>query len=117
VRNGTAILIVEDETLIALDIETILRSSGYGVVGPVPSLGQAMREARESQLDAAILDIRLDQKDTVPVADILTERQVPFMFLSGHGIDAVPERFRERVVLRKPFAARHLLGQVAKLIR
>jgi CheY-like chemotaxis protein len=110
-RNGLAnrrILIVEDEMIIAMLIEDILATLGCVVVGPVSKLEAAVKIAKTEPFDAAILDITIRGGQVFPVAEVLMERHIPFVFASGYGDWALPEAFRGRPRLPKPFTAKEL---------
>jgi CheY-like chemotaxis protein len=96
------ILVVEDEALIAMDLERIVRRAGCEVVGPVGRAEEALRLAAEGRPDAAILDIELSDGDSFAVADALARRRVPFVFVTGSAPAALPERFRGRPLIQKP---------------
>lgn len=102
------LLVVEDESLIAILIEQALTDLGHSLVGPVPRLAQAMEVAREVEVDAAILDINLRGEPIYPAAAILAKRGIPFVFVSGYNPGEVDERFRDRPLLRKPFTGEDL---------
>jgi DNA-binding response OmpR family regulator len=68
------ILVVEDEFLIAMEVEQTLRRAGYQVVGPAPSLGTALELLRQVRPDAAVLDVNLAGERVTPVAE---ERGAP----------------------------------------
>ena len=97
------ILVVEDETMIALLIEDMLETLGCVVVGPTGRLEEAIRLAREEAFDAAILDVTIRGGQSFPVAEILRERDIPFVLASGYGEWALPEAFRGNTRLQKPF--------------
>ena len=97
------ILIVEDEAMIAMMIEDFLQESGWDVVGWAGGPERALAMARDADIDAAILDVNLNGRDTFAVADILGERQIPFVFATGYGADGVADRFRGAPTLTKPF--------------
>ncbi len=101
--SARRILIVEDETMIAMMIEDFLTDLGWDVVGMVGTPDRAMATARESDFDAALLDVNLNGQDTFGVADVLSERQIPFVFATGYGHDGVADRFRDVPTLTKPF--------------
>jgi CheY-like chemotaxis protein len=86
--RGLRILVADDEIMIALDIEATLREAGASVVGPFTTLEGALKAAAEERLSAAILDIRLGQTTTGPVAEELSNRRIPVVFYSGQ---ALPE--------------------------
>jgi CheY-like chemotaxis protein len=97
------ILIVEDEMMIAMMIEDFLQELGWDVVGSAGGTERALAMARTTDIDAAILDVNLNGRDTFGVADILRERHIPFVFATGYGADGVADRFRGVPTLTKPF--------------
>ncbi len=101
--SARRILIVEDETMIAMMIEDFLTDLGWDVVGMVGTPDRAMATAREADFDAALLDVNLNGQDTFGVADVLSERQIPFVFATGYGQDGVADRFQDVPTLTKPF--------------
>lgn len=82
---GRRVLLVEDEVLIAMELEMALEDAGAIVLGPIHSLPAAIEAARTVDLAAAVLDIDLAGRDVFPAADILRARGVPFVFHTGHG--------------------------------
>jgi DNA-binding response OmpR family regulator len=100
--NGKTILLVEDEFLLALQLEDLLQSRGGTVLGPFPKLDEAMRAALREDFDFAILDINLNGTMVYPLADDLLARGIPFLFLSGYSLANLPERFRAVTRLNKP---------------
>jgi CheY-like chemotaxis protein len=116
---GRRILVVEDEFLIAEAIEEWLSRAGAEVVGPVPSVKQALEiiEARVNGLDAAVLDVNLGKGATVyPVADRLNELGVSYLFATGDVRIIDDPTHRERPRLDKPITRAQLLGSVEKLL-
>ena len=95
---------MEDDLLIAIHNEALVEDCGCTVVGPVGSLSAALEVARKAQLDGAILDINLDGDRVWPVAEMLEDRGVPFVFASSYSVREVPDRFRNRRLLSKPIA-------------
>ena len=95
-------LVVEDEALVAMMIQEFLTEYGHSVVGPVGRAAEALMAAKETEYDAAILDINLGDGMAYPVADILSARGVPFVFVTGYEADTVDDRFRHVPVLQKP---------------
>jgi DNA-binding response OmpR family regulator len=116
--GAARILVVEDEFFIAMQIEGILRGAGLRVVGSAGTLSSAVSLARKSECDAAVLDVNLKGERVDEVAAILSERAVPFMFVSGYGRGNLPAAFRTGVeFLAKPFTDRNLLEAVRNLLR
>ena len=81
---GARILIVEDEALVALDLEMTLRAAGAETIGPCLRLSRALATIEHEEIDAALLDIRLGRDESYPLADLLHERGVAIVFHSGH---------------------------------
>ena len=92
--SGRKVLVVEDDYFIAQDVCNMLESNGADVLGPVPSVDNALAIiASETEIDAAVLDINLRDVMVFPVADALNARGVPFVFTTGYEKAAIPERF------------------------
>ncbi len=113
--EGVPILVVEDDPFIAMDIRQTLESAGALVVGPAYNLADALRLAEVANLRAAVLDLRLERGDTLPVATRLSERGIPFVFQTSD--PATARRARPDVpVLAKPVAADALVLALASLL-
>jgi CheY-like chemotaxis protein len=102
------VLIVEDEVLVSILIEDALTDLGIEVAGVAGTLEEALAHAEVGDFDCAILDVHVKGKDVFPVAEMLEARGVPFVFATGYGQGGVPEKYRERPVLQKPFMAPEL---------
>jgi PAS domain S-box-containing protein len=100
--NSRRVLLVEDEALVAMMIQECLAEYGHSVVGPISSASEALVAAKDSEYDAAILDINLGDGMAYPVAEILSARGVPFVFITGYEADTVDDRFSHVPVLQKP---------------
>lgn len=111
-RGRRRILVVEDETMIAMILEEILADLGCDVVGPASKLETAIGLARDEVIDAAVLDITIRGGQVFPVADILLGRGIPFILASGYGEWALPEAFQGMPRLQKPFT----IDEAAKAI-
>jgi PAS domain S-box-containing protein len=96
------VLLVEDEALVAMMIQECLTEYGHSVVGPIGRAADALAAAKQGEFDAAILDINLSDGMAYPVAEILSQRGVPFAFVTGYEADTVDERFSKVPVLQKP---------------
>lgn len=112
--RGLRILIAEDEYLLACEMEQEAETAGAIVVGPVASLDEVNRLTEERAFDAAILDINLSGEYVYPVADILLQRAVPFLFLTGYSRAAVPERFSGVPHCNKPVSSLEVLETLAR---
>jgi CheY-like chemotaxis protein len=114
---GPTVLIVEDDYLIAALVERILISAGYGVVGPIPRLFAAQIAASHGTFDVAVLDVNLNGERVYPAAEILTKRNVPYLFITGYAGNHLPAEFAQRPRINKPFTAEELVGALSKLLR
>ncbi|MCB0324519.1 MAG: response regulator [Bdellovibrionales bacterium] len=111
------VLVVEDSTLLAMDIEMTLEDAGYGVVGPAPDLASAFRLLAENQVDVALLDINLDGTKSFPIADELVRLGIPFAFLTGYSnTQPIPEQLSSRAIVQKPVRQEILLRVVKELL-
>jgi len=115
--NGRRILVVEDEMLIAVNIEDALMELGCEIVGPVASLDDALVLAGREILDAAILDVTIRNGTVFPVAEKLLARDIPFVLASGYGDQALPESMRDKPRLTKPYTMTELEKQIRLLCR
>lgn len=116
ITSSPSILIVEDEYLIALDIEQELRARGFSPIAPVSDLDAALRLVETSDLAAAVLDMNLVEGTTFPVADALHARKVPYLFLSGNDSSMLAPHLRDQCVLPKPVDYDLLEAELRKLI-
>lgn len=97
------ILVVEDEYFIAQQIASDIIDAGAEVVGPIGTLASALQLLeRHARLDAAVLDINLRGERVYPVADVLVERGVPFLFATGYDQAVIPDRFADITRCDKP---------------
>jgi CheY-like chemotaxis protein len=103
------ILVVEDELLIALEIDSILTGAGFEVLGPASSNAEALRLIEREPIDGAFLDANLGGSTVDDVAERLAEHAIPFVFVTGYTRENLPRAFRSRPVINKPFAGRQLL--------
>lgn len=110
------VLVVEDEMIIALGIEDLLDDLGFQLVGPAARVDAAVQLASQAALDVAILDVNIRGGTSYPVADVLAQRGIPFLFCSGYGDWALEERYRDRPRLTKPFSAPDLASLLRDLL-
>jgi CheY-like chemotaxis protein len=114
--EGVKVLVVEDEFLVAALIEDMLESAGCVISGPIPRVAEALKAAEGETYDAAILDINLGGVRIDPVADLLAQREVPFIFVTGYAAGALPAAHAERPRLRKPFKMADLLDALSSIL-
>jgi DNA-binding response OmpR family regulator len=107
------IMLVEDEPIIAADIESCLGKNGFRIAGPFSTVSAALRNLSSLSLAGALLDINVSGEKVYPVADRLSESGVPFLFVSSASRRSLPQRFRDRPFLGKPLA----LGELVRAVR
>jgi CheY-like chemotaxis protein len=98
------VLVVEDEMLIGMLLEDMLADLGHQVAAVVPRLKDALAAVDRETYDLAILDVHLQGESAFPVAEALIAKGMPFVFATGYGERGLPETYRGRPVLQKPFA-------------
>jgi CheY-like chemotaxis protein len=106
--SGLRVLIVEDEGLVSMLVEEILEGLGCRVVAVAARLRDAMVHAAAMAFDAAVLDVNLAGELSYPVATLLRQRKIPFVFATGYGNLAVPAELDMVPVLAKPFRTEQL---------
>ena len=97
------VLVVEDEMTVAMLIEDMVSELAYEVAAVVPRLEDAMRMLDSEIFDVAVLDVHLNGKTVFGFAEELEARDIPFVFATAYGPHAIPARFQNHAVLRKPF--------------
>ena len=102
---GRRIMVVEDEVLISMFIETVVSDLGADVVGPVNTLTEGIALAGSERLDGAVLDLNLNGEHTYPLADALIARGVPFVFITGYDRESLDRRYSRVPILQKPIEA------------
>ena len=106
------VLVAEDDYMLADDIARALEGAGAVVVGPIPTLDEALHLVRAQQVEVAVLDINLRNKLIFPVADALKASAVPIVFYSSYDDIAVPSRFSQAIRVSKLRGLRHLIDAV-----
>jgi two-component SAPR family response regulator len=115
-ERAFTVLIVEDQSLIALNIEDIAKRIGGCVVGCAAQLSDALTLVETASWDAALLDLRLAGGEMVyPVAERLQAKAVPFAFVTGWDGD-IDRRYSDAPVLRKPFGEVELENCLRRLM-
>jgi CheY-like chemotaxis protein len=112
---GRRILVVEDDPFIGLDIQGVLERAGATVVGPADNVPEALRLLVRMPIDAAVLDFRLQEGDTLPLASALGRRGIPFLFQTSDPESAAGAH-PAAAILGKPFRASQLVSAVATLL-
>ena len=112
------VLLVEDEFLVSLHIASVLREAGFEIVGPAARLSDALRLARSAEITLAMLDVNMAGELSGPVARVLRERGVPFLFVTGY-LEAhaqMPADLLGTTVLAKPADPDAILAALSRLV-
>ena len=115
--KGLRVLVVEANTILALDVEEMLLRHGITQVVIANSAGEAMTHLRDGAFDAALLDLKLSGNGTLDVAICLDDLRVPFAFAIGYGErPRLPAKFGDRMVIGKPYSEPYLISRLATLL-
>jgi PAS domain S-box-containing protein len=101
-ETGNRLLVVEDEILVAMMMKDILTELGFSVIGPFSRLSEAMVAAVHEDINAGIIDVNLGGEFVYPVADVLAARKIPFVFITGYGVESIDSRFGYVPIVKKP---------------
>ena len=101
-EGGNRVLLVEDEILVAMMMKDILTELGFSVIGPFSRLSEAMVAAVHEDINAGIIDVNLGGEFVYPVADVLAARKIPFVFITGYGVESIDSRFEYVPIVKKP---------------
>jgi DNA-binding NarL/FixJ family response regulator len=113
---STKVLVAEDEFLIAMEIMDELEAAGFHAIGPFANASQALDYCRANTPDCAVLDVRLADGDSYPIADLLAARNVPVIFHSGHATrTTLAQRYPRMHLCPKPAASFEIAALVAEL--
>jgi len=111
------VLLVEDEPLVSMMLADMLSAFGHKVDGPYSRFSDAVTAAKSNNLQAGILDVNLGGEKTYAVANILTDRKIPFAFVTGYGPDTIVSAFAHAPVLQKPIEAAKLHALLQQIVR
>lgn len=110
------VLIVEDEALIAMLLEEMLDIRGHNVAAHASTLAEGETLASSLDVDVAILDVSLGDETVFPVAELLSERGIPFVFTTGYGTTGMPSAWADRPILGKPYEIDPLIETIQQLV-
>ena len=108
------VLVVVDDAVMALDLQRLLHEAGYRVVGPATTVTEIQRMIQRGDIDCAIVDLDVDQRAPLPIADLLAFADVPFVYLTTGALGPAPSRHRQPPIVEKPFSREVLLAAVEK---
>jgi CheY-like chemotaxis protein len=108
--------LIEDDAVVALDLQRILREAGYRVVGPAPSMADAESLMARGPIDCAVLDTDLKSGKAFAMADRLGRGGIPVVFVTSDPRQELAEKCAGRPVIRKPCCADEVLAAVERAI-
>jgi CheY-like chemotaxis protein len=115
--SGLQILIVEDESMVAMMIEDMLEDLGHKVIATSGRMPDASKLVSDASADLAILDVNLNGEETYPLADSLAARRIPLIFATGYGNSGIKAEWSGVPVLQKPFQSRELAEAINRAIQ
>ena len=115
--EGRRVLIVEDEMLVGMELESLLQRQGCTALGPAPTVARALDLLEDERSDAALLDINLNGESAIQVAQALSARDVPFVLVTGYGEAQSSEaELRDAPRVDKPVNHRLLVRALTQLL-
>ena len=114
--SGLRLLVVEDESLIALDLVDRLETAGAEVAAPVSTEEQALDVIGDGDFDCALLDANLHGEPVDGIAAALVRRTIPFVFITGYGRSGLPVSFQHAPVLSKPVNDEQLFDAISGIV-
>lgn len=115
-RAGRRILLVEDSPVVAPFTADLLEELGCSVVGPAPNMAAARELIESEEFDAAIMDIHMRGERVFPLCEALEARRVPFILTSGYADWQIPDKWKDRPRLQKPYTIEEVRQALAKLL-
>jgi DNA-binding response OmpR family regulator len=109
-NGGSRLLLVEDELLVGLFMQDLLKAIGYRPTEPIGRLSDAISAANNERFEGAVLDMNLNGEIVYPLAELLTEQRVPFLFVTGYAPRSLDPRFDSVPILQKPVVQDELAG-------
>jgi CheY-like chemotaxis protein len=100
---GKRILVVEDSPVVGPFTADLLDDLGCEVVGPAPNMAAGRELIEQGEPDAAIMDIHIRGERVFPLCELLEERGIPFVLTSGYADWTMPDKWRDRPRLQKPY--------------
>jgi CheY-like chemotaxis protein len=117
VLDGLRVLLVEDESHVAMLVEDMLVDMGCQVVASAARVSEALGLIEAMEIDVAVLDVNVAGEKVFQVADKLRERAIPFVFATGYGAEGLREDLRTQPVIAKPFLQSQLKKALIKAVK
>lgn len=115
--EGLSVLVVEDESIVSLMVESMLTELGCAQVWYASGVSEALEILAERTPDAAVLDVNLAGEQVYPVARRLAAEAIPFIFASGYGGSGIEREWGARPVIQKPFHSNTLAAALATALQ
>ncbi|MBV5268756.1 MAG: response regulator [Afipia sp.] len=112
-----SVLLVEDEVMIRMMVADMLEEIGYTIAAEAGDIDEAVRLVQVTDFDIAILDVNVNGKVITPVAEAVQLRGLPFVFATGYGAQGLPEKFRDRPTIQKPFQIETLARTIESVLK
>jgi CheY-like chemotaxis protein len=112
-----SVLLVEDEVMIRMMVADMLEEIGYTIAAEAGDIDDAVRLVQTADFDIAILDVNVNGKVITPVAEAVQLRGLPFVFATGYGAQGLPEKFRDRPTIQKPFQIETLARTIESVLK
>lgn len=111
VPEEAQVMLLEDQLLIAMDVEAMLEESGFRHVSLARNVAQALDLIAAGKVELAMLDVNLGSETSIPVAEELRRLGIPFVFATGYDENsALPDTMRDVLVVRKPYDSDNLIA-------
>ena len=114
--SGKRVLLLEDEFLIAVLLEDIFCDQGCIVVGSYSTVSAALAAAEGADIDLAVIDLNIGGERSYPVAEALDRRGLPFLLVTGYGVDGPFGDQSRWPTLTKPFTIVDIVGAASRLL-
>lgn len=116
--DGRHVLLLEDDLIVAMDLEDTLLDLGFALVTHARDSDEALDALAKAQLDVALLDVNLGKgQSSLPVAEALLQADVPFALTTGYSnVADLPERLRTLPLLSKPLGTGKLTEVLTELL-
>jgi CheY-like chemotaxis protein len=115
-RASSRLLLVEDELMVGMFMQDLLKTLGYQSTNPIGRLSDAIAAASNERFAGAVLDMNLNGEFVYPLADLLTKQEVPFVFVTGYASNSVDPRFSSVPILQKPVLQDELAGALGEIL-
>jgi CheY-like chemotaxis protein len=111
--KGARALIVEDEAIIAMTAEDMLEELGCVTIASVATLTEALAAVERGGFDFALLDVNLNGAESLPVAALLKQAGIPFVFTTGYGAIVRGEAYEDSPLVTKPYRTKDIAAAIA----